>query len=37
MYFRKCSLHKTLLDNCLKEPLSEDRLINNMLNGPKQC
>ena len=37
MYFRNYGLQKTWLDICLKSPLSQDPLIGNMLNRPKQC
>ena len=37
MYFRTNGLRKTLLDNCLKSPVSEDPWKGNIVNGLKQC
>ena len=37
MYFRKYSLRKTWLDNCLERPISEGFLTGNMVNGPRHC
>ena len=37
MYFRKYGLQKTLLDNFLKKPISEDSSTSNMFNEPKHC
>ena len=37
MYFRTYRLRKTWLDKCLKNPLSEDPLSSNKVNGPKHC
>ena len=37
MYFRNYGLPKTLLDQCLKSPLSEDPTKSNMVNTPKHC
>ena len=37
MYFRNYGLPKTWLDQCLKNPDSEDPSRNNMLNAPKYC
>ena len=37
MYFGNYKLRKTWLDICLKSPVSEDPLRNNMVNGPKNC
>ena len=34
MYFHYV-LRKTFLDKCLKSPISEDSLTDNILNGPK--
>ena len=31
------NLRNTLLDKCLKSPLSEDPITTNMVNGPKHC
>ena len=36
MYFSTCGLRKTMLDKCVKKPVSEDPLPSNMVNGPKQ-
>ena len=35
MYLRNYELRKTWLDKCLKSPVSEDPLTDNILNGPK--
>ena len=35
MYFRNYGLPKTLLDQCLKSPVSEDPTKSNMVNAPK--
>ena len=37
MYFRTNGLRKTLLDKCLKSPVSEDPSTGNVVNGLKQC
>ena len=37
MYFRNYGLPKTLLDQCLKSPVSEDPTKSNMVNKPKHC
>ena len=37
MYFWTYGLRKTCLDKCLKDPLSEDPSITNMVNGSKHC
>ena len=37
MYFRNYGLPKTLLDQCLKSPVSEDPTKSNMVNAPKHC
>ena len=35
MYFKTYGLQKRWLDKCLKNPVSEDTLISNKVNGPK--
>ena len=35
MFIRNYGLRETWLDNCLKNPVSEDPLRSNMVNGPK--
>ena len=35
MYLRNYELRKTWLDKCLKSPVSEDSLTDNIRNGPK--
>ena len=35
MYFRNYGLPKTLLDQCLKSPVSEHPTKSNMVNAPK--
>ena len=35
MYFRNYGLRKTLLEKCLKSPVSEDPLRGKVGNGPK--
>ena len=35
MYFRNYGLQKTWSDICLKSPVSEEPLRDNMVNGPK--
>ena len=37
MYFQNYGLPKTLLDQCLKSPFSEDPTKSNMVNTPKHC
>ena len=37
MYFRNYGLPKTLLDQSLKSPISEDPPKSNMVNAPKHC
>ena len=37
MYFRNYGLPKTLLDQCLKSPVSKDPTKSNMMNAPKHC
>ena len=37
MYLWTYGLRKTLLDKCLRSPVSEDPLTSNILNGPKHC
>ena len=37
MYFRNYGLSKTLLDQCLKSPVSEDPTKSNMGNALKHC
>ena len=37
MYFRNYGLPKTLLDQYLKSPVSEDPTKSNMVNAPKHC
>ena len=37
MYFRNYGFRKAYLDKCLKNPVSEDPLAINMVNGIKQC
>ena len=37
LVFPKLRTPKTLLDKCLKSPVSEDPSTNNMVNVPKQC
>ena len=37
MYFWTYALPKTLLDKCLKSPVSEDHSSSNMANQPKHC
>ena len=37
MYFWTYGLRKTLLDKCLKSPVSEDPLTSDKVNGPKHC
>ena len=37
MYFRTEVVRKTWLDKCLKNPVSEDPLTGNKVNGPKNC
>ena len=37
MYFRNYGLGKTLLDECLKIPVSRDYSESNMVNTPKHC
>ena len=37
MYFRNYGLAKTLLDQSLKSPVSEDPTKSNMVNAPKHC
>ena len=37
MYFQTNGLRKTLLDKCLKSPVSEDPSTGNVVNGLKQC
>ena len=37
MYFRNYGLPKTLLDECLKCPVSEDPTKSNMVNALKHC
>ena len=37
MYFRNYGLPKTLLDQSLKSPVSEDPTKSNMVNAPKHC
>ena len=37
MPFRNYGVQKTLLDNCLKSPFSEDPLTSNMIDGSKHC
>ena len=35
--FPKLPITKTLLDKCLKSPISEDPSKSSMVNGPKHC
>ena len=35
MYFRNCVLQKSLLDKCIKSPVSEDPPTSNVLNEHK--
>ena len=37
MYFQNYGLPKTLSDQCLKSPVSEDPTKSNMVNAPKHC
>ena len=37
MYFRNYGLRKTLLDQCLKSPISRNPSKSNMVNVPKHC
>ena len=37
MYFPNYRLQKTLLDNCIKNAISEDPSRSNVVNGPKHC
>ena len=37
MYFRNYGHPKTLLDQCLKSPVSEDPTKSNMVSTPKHC
>ena len=37
MYYRNYGLPKTLLDQWLKSPVSEDPTKSNMVNAPKHC
>ena len=37
MYFGNYGIPKTLLDQCLKSPFSEDPSKSNMVNAPKRC
>ena len=37
MYFRNYGPGKTLLDECLRSPLSNDPSKTNMVNAPKHC
>ena len=37
MYFRNYRLRKTWFDICLKTPVSEDPLRNNMINNRQHC
>ena len=37
MYLRNYGLPSTLLDQCLKSPVSEDPTKSNMINAPKHC
>ena len=37
MYFSTCGFRKTLLDKCLKSPVSENPPTSNQVNGPKHC
>ena len=37
MYFEKYELPKRGLDQCLKNPVSEDLSTSNMVNGSKHC
>ena len=37
MYFRNYGLQKTGLEECLKNPVSEDPSTRNMVNEPKHC
>ena len=37
MYIRTYGLPESLLDKCLKGPVSEDPSTSNMVNGPKHC
>ena len=37
MHFRKYWHRKMQLDNCLKNPVSEDPLKSSMINGPENC
>ena len=37
MYFRNDGPRKTLLDQCLKSPVSRDPSKSNMVNAPKHC
>ena len=37
MYFRTERVRKSWLDDFLKNPVSEDPLTGNKVNGPKNC
>ena len=37
MYFRNYVLQKPWLDQCLKNPVSEDPSKNNIVKAPKYC
>ena len=37
MYFPNYGVRKTLLDECLKNIVSEDPAAKNMVNAPKHC
>ena len=37
MYFRNYGLRKTLLDDCLNSPFSDDPSTGNISNGLKYC
>ena len=37
MYFPNYRLQKTLLDNCIKNAISEDPSRSSVVNGPKHC
>ena len=37
MYIRNYGLRKRRLDQCLKNPVSEDPFTSNMVNGLKHC
>ena len=37
MYFSSYEHRKTWLDKCLKSPVSDNPLTDNLVNGPKHC